>query len=469
MRELATIEDELDLLEAIGPQANPKLPSFKVGGTGKKGSWDCDLTEFKARMPRSRGRLGGGLCRSGQRLRPSPGERHPCLHPGERAGPPERAGQLEFHDLLVLARALLRDPDHGPAVRATLHDRYDRLLLDEFQDTDPIQIELAVRIAAADPRSTAAGTARWDEVDVAPGHLFVVGDPKQSIYRFRRADIATFLRAAERFGAEGGGVVELTANFRTVEPIIDWVNHTFATLMGEGDDVARPAPLPTRVPSPGRRPAPRRAPARPSRFWDARSTPKAPWPTRCGRPRPARWRRRSPGSSTRGGTSATRTAGGARPGWATSPCWFRPAPPCPSWRRPSTRPASPSGPRPARWSTPAAPSATSSWCSGRSTTRPTTSTSSPPSVPRCWHVVTTTSSGSSGSGEDAGAISPTSPTRSRSTIPCGPPCCTCAPCTRSAPGWPLRSCWVGSRRTDGPSSSASPRAGPATCGGGCAS
>ena len=69
---------------------------------------------------------------------------------------------------------------------------------------------------------------------MAPGHLFVVGDPKQSIYRFRRADIATFLRAAERFGAEGGGVVELTANFRTVEPIIQWVNHTFFELMGEG-------------------------------------------------------------------------------------------------------------------------------------------------------------------------------------------------------------------------------------------
>ena len=182
----------------------------------------------------------------------------------ESARARQSEGQLEFHDLLVLARALLRDPDHGPAVRATLHDRYDRLLLDEFQDTDPIQIELAVRIAAADPRSTAAGTERWDEVDVAPGHLFVVGDPKQSIYRFRRADIATFLRAAERFGAEGGGVVELTANFRTVEPIIDWVNHTFAALMGEGDDVARVAPLPARLPPP--RGHPRRGGHRTSRL-----------------------------------------------------------------------------------------------------------------------------------------------------------------------------------------------------------
>jgi ATP-dependent helicase/nuclease subunit A len=240
MRELGTIEDELDLLEAIGPQANPKLPSFKLGSAGgKQGSWDCDLAEFKARIRQA----GEGLAAVVAEVA------NACAH---RLGSAIRAftlqsararqseGQLEFHDLLVLARALLRDPDHGPAVRATLHERYDRLLLDEFQDTDPIQIELAVRIAAADPRSKAAGAARWDEVDVAPGHLFVVGDPKQSIYRFRRADIATFLRAAERFGAEGGGVVELTANFRTVAPIIAWVNHTFAELMGEDDDVPVP-------------------------------------------------------------------------------------------------------------------------------------------------------------------------------------------------------------------------------------
>ena len=152
----------------------------------------------------------------------------------------QRAGQLEFHDLLVLARALLRDPEYGPNVRATLHERYERLLLDEFQDTDPIQIELAVRIAAADPRDEGAGSEPWENVDVAPGHLFVVGDPKQSIYRFRRADIATFLRAERRFGPEGGGVVELIANFRTVEPIIGWVNDTFATLMGEPMDDALP-------------------------------------------------------------------------------------------------------------------------------------------------------------------------------------------------------------------------------------
>jgi ATP-dependent helicase/nuclease subunit A len=239
LTELGAVDDELTLLESIGPKATPKLPSFRVGGKGKKGSWDCNLPEFRARVLEAGGQLEAvrtevaNACahRLGSAIRA-----FTLASARER----QRAGQLEFHDLLVLARALLRDPVHGPSVRATLHDRYDRLLLDEFQDTDPIQIELAVRIAAADPMGLSAGHDTWDEVDVAPGHLFVVGDPKQSIYRFRRADIRTFMKAAEHFGPEGGGVVELTANFRTVEPIIEWVNHTFDALMSEPAGDAAP-------------------------------------------------------------------------------------------------------------------------------------------------------------------------------------------------------------------------------------
>jgi ATP-dependent helicase/nuclease subunit A len=239
MGALADIEDELDLLEALGPDANPKLPGFKVGNLGKKDSWACDLPDLKARI----GQAGEELADVRNEVAQA------CAHrlgsairqfTLSSATDRQRAGQLEFHDLLVLCRALLRDDVHGPAVRTALHEHYDRLLLDEFQDTDPIQIELAVRIAAADPLSASAGREPWDRLDVAPGHLFVVGDPKQSIYRFRRADIATFLRAAERFGADGGGVVELTANFRTVKPIIDWVNDTFAALMSEPADITMP-------------------------------------------------------------------------------------------------------------------------------------------------------------------------------------------------------------------------------------
>ncbi len=138
-------------------------------------------------------------------------------------------GTLEFHDLLVLARRLLAT---RPDVRAVLHARYQRVLLDEFQDTDPIQLEIAVRLTALpdDP----AHETDWRQLRPHPARLFIVGDPKQSIYRFRRADIAQYLRAAEQTGAE---TVLLSANFRSSAAVIDWVNHVFAGLIVEQPDV----------------------------------------------------------------------------------------------------------------------------------------------------------------------------------------------------------------------------------------
>jgi ATP-dependent exoDNAse (exonuclease V) beta subunit len=134
-----------------------------------------------------------------------------------------REGRLEFHDLLVLARDLVSSHEHGPEVRAALHERYQRLLLDEFQDTDPIQIELATRIAGGRD----ASAERWQDVIVPEGRLFVVGDPKQSIYRFRRADISMYLEAQASIGTP----VSLTTNFRTTRPLLDWVNHVFGALI----------------------------------------------------------------------------------------------------------------------------------------------------------------------------------------------------------------------------------------------
>jgi ATP-dependent exoDNAse (exonuclease V) beta subunit len=156
------------------------------------------------------------------------------------------AGELEFHDLLVLARAMLRDPEHGWEVRQRLRARYTRLLLDEFQDTDPIQCDLAALVASGEPDARAH---RWDELPVDPGRLFVVGDPKQSIYRFRRADIAAFLRARSAFGASPR---HLTRNFRTARPVIDVVNAIFRELI-----VAEPESQPEYVAlEPVREPAP---------------------------------------------------------------------------------------------------------------------------------------------------------------------------------------------------------------------
>jgi ATP-dependent exoDNAse (exonuclease V) beta subunit len=141
------------------------------------------------------------------------------------AGERRAGGRLEFHDLLVLAREVLRDEQHGVDVRRALHRRYRRLLLDEFQDTDPIQVDLAVLIASDDP---GAAMLPWPDVAVEPGRLFFVGDSKQSIYRFRRADIEVFLGARDTFG---DAALSLTTNFRTTPPVIAWINRVFGRLI----------------------------------------------------------------------------------------------------------------------------------------------------------------------------------------------------------------------------------------------
>jgi ATP-dependent exoDNAse (exonuclease V) beta subunit len=236
--DLRRLTDELDLVEALpgGQQA----PSFKLGNKGRQASFTSDLKELRLGVREAGDRLeairievaNACVTNLGCALRELT-----LVAADER----RRHGQLEFHDLLVRARGLLRDTESGPSVRARLHERYQRLLLDEFQDTDPIQIELAVRIAAARPDHIEAGIVGWDDLAVTPGRLFFVGDPKQSIYRFRRADISMFLAAADVFGADGGAVV-LTTNFRSGQPVIEWVNQTFDHLIGEPDHDDLPVP-----------------------------------------------------------------------------------------------------------------------------------------------------------------------------------------------------------------------------------
>ncbi|MDB4879769.1 MAG: hypothetical protein JWL60_1215, partial [Gemmatimonadetes bacterium] len=119
-------------------------------------------------------------------------------------------GQLGFEDLLSLTARLLRE---NPAVRDELGARYAYLLVDEFQDTDPIQAEVCFLLASPSSEGT-----NWRTVVPRPGSLFVVGDPKQSIFRFRRADIGIYELVKRRM--EGFGVVlPLTANFRSVSSI----------------------------------------------------------------------------------------------------------------------------------------------------------------------------------------------------------------------------------------------------------
>ena len=137
------------------------------------------------------------------------------------------AGRLTYHDLLVLAAsALRRDPD----LRERLSSRWRRILIDEFQDTDPLQLEIAVRLAAVDPRRA---DGPWPDVALRPGALFVVGDPQQSIYRFRRADIGLYREALHRLDADR---VHLARNRRSRPGILTWVNTVFGALLDDDPD-----------------------------------------------------------------------------------------------------------------------------------------------------------------------------------------------------------------------------------------
>jgi ATP-dependent exoDNAse (exonuclease V) beta subunit len=137
-------------------------------------------------------------------------------------------GRLAFHDLLVQARNLLRHPDVGVAVRRALRGRYRRLLIDEFQDTDPIQVEVALLIACEDP-TEGSGPPSWRDLSAGDGSLFFVGDPKQSLYRFRRADIGLYLQVADWAGADARHT--LSRNWRSSPAIVAWVNAVFGRLV----------------------------------------------------------------------------------------------------------------------------------------------------------------------------------------------------------------------------------------------
>lgn len=137
-------------------------------------------------------------------------------------------GRLTFEDLLLAARDLLRD---HPGVRHYFQKRFTHLLVDEFQDTDPLQAEVMFYLTGENLEER-----NWRETRPRPGSLFVVGDPKQSIYRFRRADITTYLQVRERIERAGGEVLQLSTNFRSFDSICDWVNRNFAAMFS-GIDV----------------------------------------------------------------------------------------------------------------------------------------------------------------------------------------------------------------------------------------
>ena len=157
-----------------------------------------------------------------------------------------REGALDFLDLLLRARNLVLG---SVDVRRHFQQRFKRIFVDEFQDTDPLQAELLLLLAATDPLET-----DWTRVEPVPGKLFIVGDPKQSIYRFRRADVGVYQRVRQRLVASGAIPLELRRSFRAVPAIQRAVNAAFAAVMdGDAEALqARYMPLePSREDYPG--------------------------------------------------------------------------------------------------------------------------------------------------------------------------------------------------------------------------
>jgi len=118
------------------------------------------------------------------------------------------SGCLDFTDLLLYTRDLLRHDGARPELRA----RYDRIFVDEFQDTDSLQSEILTTLASSE-------------------NLFVVGDPKQSIYRFRRAEPRVYFDVRERLISEGAEERLLGKSYRSTEPIQAFVNAAFASVI----------------------------------------------------------------------------------------------------------------------------------------------------------------------------------------------------------------------------------------------
>ena len=136
------------------------------------------------------------------------------------------AALLDFDDLLHHARDLLKSDE---AVRVALAERYSHILVDEFQDTDPVQAEIIWRLAGeGDPESP------WHERAIRPGALFLVGDPKQAIYRFRGADVQIYLVAKQALlERDPASILKISSNFRTREPILKYVNEHFQGMLDE--------------------------------------------------------------------------------------------------------------------------------------------------------------------------------------------------------------------------------------------
>jgi ATP-dependent exoDNAse (exonuclease V) beta subunit len=231
--ELSRHVDEVRRAERVRPRdydaLEAKLTDWAKGKHWNHKGWtrarDSEFPQEELRRRRDvlRVRLRAFVAESGADLAPRlRDELWPVVDAYEEAK--RAAGCLDFEDLLLRARDLIRD---DPRVRREMQERFTHYFVDEFQDTDPLQVEILLLLAADDPACT-----EWHRVRPVAGKLFLVGDPKQSIYRFRRADVTLYRRVQDQLLRHGARHVRLSVSFRSVPEIQSAVNAAFAPRLG---------------------------------------------------------------------------------------------------------------------------------------------------------------------------------------------------------------------------------------------
>jgi ATP-dependent helicase/nuclease subunit A len=158
------------------------------------------------------------------------------------------ARSLDFDDLLTHARDLLK---FHPTVRRRYKERFRAILVDEFQDTDELQGEIICLLAEEGGRERAFHPfdryrTLLEQIDLDAHRLFIVGDPKQSIYRFRRADVGVFVAMAEKIVGTGGNRVALVENYRSAASLLTFANTLFGSVMDGAGAHALPSHTDTR-------------------------------------------------------------------------------------------------------------------------------------------------------------------------------------------------------------------------------
>ena len=137
-------------------------------------------------------------------------------------------GHMTYFDYLYYLRNMLRrDAEGDGKLIRYIYDRHSYYLIDEFQDTNPMQAEVFFYLSSEHPVS------QWSACVPRPGSLFIVGDPKQSIYRFRSADVTSFLKVKGLFEKNGGSILLLSRNFRSTSTLCEHFNHCFTTILPE--------------------------------------------------------------------------------------------------------------------------------------------------------------------------------------------------------------------------------------------